>query len=763
MKGGEPMKDSTQLIVKPITADRQTKMNPSLDWAPVIGNVTNRFLEEIIPPESKEEILNSATSILSKGVSPELEKGEETGLVVGYVQSGKTMSFETVAALANDNGFRIVIIIAGISTLLLDQSSGRLQMDLGLNDSKLVRNWILLKNPSGIDDQKTIQESLDEWNDPRTPEKFKKTVLITVLKHHKWLSNLTEILKKINLERSPVLIIDDEADQASLNTEVNQLEGSATYRYLMKLREVLAHHTYLQYTATPQAPLLINIIDSLSPNFVEVLNPGENYVGGVDFFSNRSKYIKVIPDADMPTSNSDLTDPPESLFDALRIFLVGVAVGLLENGDVGNRSMLIHPSHRTVYHQTYFYWVERIFEEWKMILNDEDSPDYNELVDEYIDSYNELSKTAEQHLPEFSEILDILPVAFRNISVKEVNATSGKTPQIDWRRSYGWILVGGQAMDRGFTVEGLTVTYMPRGIGVGNADTLQQRARFFGYKRSYLDFCRIFIDDTSLRAFENYVEHEEDIREQLKSLALQNISLNDWKRNFILSPELKPCRNQVLQYGYTRSNFSDDWVAARYIYAPENIITANQDAVDNFKSTLDFEESEGHEDRTPSQLHLVCKDISLRRVINELLVKMRISGTADSERITGMLLQLSDAVLEDPEEKCDVYIMSPREPRVRSLDSSEEITLGTSRKISELFQGAHPVSPERERGRIYPGDREIKSKEKVTVQIHELDIKREKEYIARRVPVVAVWIPKRLGQSRIIQEQPYQGVSDATL
>ena len=75
--------------------------------------------------------------------------------------------------------------------------------------------------------------------------------------------------------------------------------------------------------------------------------------------------------------------------------------------------------------------------------------------------------------------------AFRNTRVLEVNARGGRTPPVDWRSAYGWILVGGQAMDRGFTVEGLTVTYMPRGIGVGNADTVQQRARFFGYKRRY--------------------------------------------------------------------------------------------------------------------------------------------------------------------------------------------------------------------------------------------------------------------------------------
>lgn len=752
------MKDTKPFIVEPITTDSPSDGNPSQKWIPVAGEVTKRFLSSVVPPESQKEIADSSVSILGKGVSPSLDRGEQTGLVVGYVQSGKTMSFETVAALANDNGFKIVIVIAGTSTALLEQSSGRLQSDLGLSDSKLIRKWVMLTNPSDYDDIKLIQGSLESWKNPS----FRKTVIITVLKHHKRLSDLTEVLKKIELANSPVLIIDDEADQASLNTEIDQIEGSATYRRIMELRDILTHYTYLQYTATPQAPLLMNIIDSLSPNFVEVLDPGENYAGGLDFFSDNSKLVKIIPSEDIPSKNNDIIGPPESLFHALRIFFVGVAVGLISTGDVGNRSMLVHPSHLRAYHQTYYNWVVSIFESWKQILEDIGSMDYDELIDEFKDSYHELSKTVSQNLPDFSKIVEYLPVAFESSNVIEVNARSGRTPQINWRNSYGWILVGGQAMDRGFTVEGLTVTYMPRGIGAGHADTLQQRARFFGYKKDYLGFCRIFIDDRSLRAFENYVEHEEDIRGQLQTIALQNTPLNDWKRIFILSPDLKPCRNQVLKYGYSRSEFSAEWIAPRSIYTSEDIIKSNQMTVKSLRSKLEFHENKGSEKRTKSQRHLVCKNVSLQMAIDELLLNLRISGTADSERNTGMLLQLSNAVQEDQSELCDVYIMSPNDRRVRSIDSSEELSIDARGKITELFQGAHPVSPLNERGKIYPGDRLIKQEDRVTIQIHELDIMKDKELVAKGVPVIAVWMPERLAQSRIIQVQPSQGDPDAT-
>ena len=117
-----------------------------INWAPKSGEETGDFLGQSgMPEEAKNKLLEDAISILSRGVPPQVENGFETGLVVGYVQSGKTMSFETVAALARDNGFHIVIVIAGTSNPLLAQSSNRLKKDLGLNDVNRGRRWVQLE------------------------------------------------------------------------------------------------------------------------------------------------------------------------------------------------------------------------------------------------------------------------------------------------------------------------------------------------------------------------------------------------------------------------------------------------------------------------------------------------------------------------------------------------------------------------------------------------------------------------------------------
>ena len=384
------MSEDTPIIFEPVSAG-----SGGGRWTPVVGSETLDFLENVVPQDSRESMCDDAISILGKGAAPTGTAGQETGLVVGYVQSGKTMSFETVAALARDNAFQIAIVIAGTSIPLLEQSTDRLRRDLRLDDPNHARRWIRFQNP--YDDGATTQalrDVLDDWRDPGTPQEYKKTVLITVLKHHRHLQNLATLVGILNMQRVPVLIIDDEADQASLNTAVAQSEESTTYRRLMALRRALPNHTYLQYTATPQAPLLISIIDSLSPNFVQVLNPGAAYVGGQDFFGDDASYVRVIPPQDVVTQDNPLSGPPESLLKALRVFMVGVTAGLLASRDIGNRSMLVHPSRRTNQHQEFYNWVRDVFEDWKRILALPDTdPDRLELIGDFRNAYDDLTGT----------------------------------------------------------------------------------------------------------------------------------------------------------------------------------------------------------------------------------------------------------------------------------------------------------------------------------------------------------------------------------
>ncbi len=720
------------------------------DNAMSIGPEGMDFLERVVPEESRDSVRDDAIAILSRGTSPKASSGSQTGLVIGYVQSGKTMSFEAVTALARDNQIQIVIVVAGTSNPLLGQSTDRLRRDLQLDDPSRARRWLQFTNPNDDDaTRQRIKNVLEEWREGDTPPEGRKTVLITVLKNFRRLAYLKELLAKVGMAGVPTLIIDDEADQASLNNAVSKASESSTYSAVMRLKDILPNHTYLQYTATPQAPLLISLIDALSPTFVRVIEPGSAYVGGREFFENR-KYIRVIPPQDVPTKNNPLSGPPDSLLQALRIFLLGVAAGLQEDGGTGNRSMLVHPSQLTVQHQEFFIWVRDAFEGWKRVLAlPEDDPDRLDLVEEFRLAYADLQETAGDALGDFDQIAKTLRRAMRETSYEQVNATGGQTPKIAWGHTYGWILVGGQAMDRGFTVEGLTVTYMPRGKGVGHADTVQQRARFFGYKRSYLGFCRVYLEQGTIDMFDAYVVHEEDVRLQLKEFQAGERSLKEWKRAFILDKRLKPCRQSVLALPYMQGEFSNKWAAPSVVNVSESILAENRAMIDAYVAKLAFTDMEGHADRTAAMRHTVSGEIPLSEALDELLSRYRVVNSLDSQEYTGLLLQIDLALEKNPDETCRIIQISPdaNPRRTRTVNEDGE--------VSNLYQGAAPVSPPTQRGKVYPGDREVRFDDQITIQLHRLDLMQETDgknrIVAVDVRVISTWVPARLAEGWLVQ------------
>ena len=726
---------------------RETDNNIYGYWQPHEGQATlalrQQALESELTEHEWENIKDEAISVLSKCVPPDAPLRQETGLVVGYVQSGKTLSFTTVAALARDNSYQMIIVIAGTSLNLRDQSTKRLEDDLDLL-ARSRRRWQHFKSSDlNEDDHIRIADVLADWQDPMVPDWERQTVLITTMKHHQHLRNLAHVLSQIDLSDVPTLIIDDEGDQASLNTLVQKGETSTTYQRILSLRKYFPHHTFLQYTATPQAPLLINLIDVLSPNFAKVLTPGAGYTGGKAFFHDESDRICLIPDSEIPTKEYPLEAPPESLLEAMRIFFLGVTAAIILEGEnlEGNRSMMVHPSHKTFQHGEYYFWVEQVRNYWLEVLDlNEDDPDRIDLVEEFRESYKSLQNTASD-LPPFEKLLTSLSRAIRKTQPREVNATGGKTPSIPWNNAYAHILVGGQAMDRGFTVEGLTVTYMPRGKGLGNADTIQQRARFFGYKRSYFGYCRVFLESGIRDAYRRYIIHEEDVRERLIGHDQTGKPLNEWKRAFFLDNQLKPTRQNVLDIDYIRVNSNARWYEPKAPHDSREAIVTNQTIVQSFCKKLSFREDEGHPERTKAQIHHIDPDVQLKDLYEELLVPFRVTRSVDSQRFTGVCLQI-DAYLEsNPKTLCTVFHMGKGEPRVRSLNNNGEIL--------RLFQGKNP-----DRGPvIYPGDRSKKTPRRVTVQIHNLELVPEVGSHILNVPALVVWLPKDLSHDSLVQDQ----------
>src|SRR5262249_37921565 len=148
---------------------------------------------------------------------------------------------------------------------LKEQSEDRLAQDLDLRNDSVARAWKHFSNPT-IRSKEEFRKALQLWANPSAPAHMRRAVLITVLKHPTHLSHLAELLEKVDLSTTRALVIDDEADQASLNTKARKGGQSPTYAVLLRIRSALLRHTFLQYTATPQANLLISIQDLLSPD-----------------------------------------------------------------------------------------------------------------------------------------------------------------------------------------------------------------------------------------------------------------------------------------------------------------------------------------------------------------------------------------------------------------------------------------------------------------------------------------------------------------
>ncbi len=674
--------------------------NANGNWQPTVGDETLALLNHLgLPQDSQQTLQNETIEILSQCGNSSQTTFSEIGLVFGYVQSGKTMSFTTLTALAKDNGYRMVIIIAGISTNLVAQSFTRLEKDLRIDDRNDMQ-WLSFRNPkrSETTTRSQIESALRNWNDPTYPPEDQQTILITVMKQKDHLPNLRELLETVNLVGVPVLIIDDEGDQHSMNTQnrrnarTGQRKMSTIHRRIVELRNAIPHHTFIQYTATPQANLFQDIMNELSPKFIQLLTPGQDYIGGRTFFEDREELTEVIDDIN---PNQFPNTAPQSLINAMMLFFLGVVKGKpLREGK--NRSMMIHPSQLTFTHAEYARFVTNIKNHFIDVLSlPNGNPDKNDLLEQFREAYNDLATTVND-LPPFEELTnDRLRHAISSTVVQSLNSTGNNRTIVDWRNSYSWILIGGQAMDRGFTVEGLTVTYMPRSVGVGNADTIQQRARFFGYKRRFLGYCRVYLDNLARNAYIEYVEHEEDMRRRLFEHKNSGRSLDEWYREVFLSSGLNLSRPNIFSNDFQRSIFGGEWSVIKTPHNEPNSIASNQNTLRDFLTNNQLATT----DRFPSI------EKPLLEVYNELLIQFRFNSDSDVGDYTALLYILEKHLEEVPEESCTIYLMS-------SFESKRFRSLNERNQIAQYFQGPNDRTA---------GLRDVKGNG-ITFQLYVLDL-----------------------------------------
>jgi hypothetical protein len=641
---------------------------------------------------TRRSIWAAADSVLAKGPLADEGRDGSTGLALGYVQSGKTTAITALVAAAADAGYRVVVALLGSTNLLLQQNEARLLAALEVGDREDYR-WVHMTNPAGAARAKELRNWLDR----------ERIVLVPVLKHAGRIDALASVLDKAGAKQMPVLVVDDEADQASLNTQVKQGSESRTYEALGRLREAVPKHLFVQFTATPYAPLLLEPDDHLRPDFVELLHPGPGYTGGREFFVDRADVVvRPIPTLDEQPSKSLPTQLPKSLTQAVASFVAGTALLTRTGAATAPVSMLVHSTQRNDVQARYHFLLQRLFRRWTVAAFDALAVDA--LPSELIAERARITSKGAADLDDV-QFLDQVRYVLREATLWLVNSTSDVN-KVDWRVAPVHVLVGGNKLDRGFTVEGLTVTYMNRPPSE-QLDTLEQRARAFGYRGDLLPYCQFFATPRTLKVLREIVDTEYDLRANLRDWLAAGHDVASWADQVgLLLPEgTRPTRQAVLT-ALAHFNQQPGWHQLRRPSLNPSDIAANGKFVERIGLLH-------AEPRDYGRLEHPTIFLGLDRVVAELLQPWRgvDVGTSPGWRHA----ELVDLLARLPEPG-PVPVILMRHPDGGPRNREWDPELG----FVNLMQGADP----RPKPGVpwYPGDRSIggvdEDPERVVVQVH---------------------------------------------
>lgn len=679
---------------------------------------------------------------------------ETTHLAVGYVQSGKTMSFTGVTALAKDNGYRVIIYLAGTKNNLLDQTQKRLRMDLIGKNGANNDYYKIHPNPTATD----IDDIVGNLEFIERP-----IVLIPILKHYDHILEVRQIFNNFEVKdlmaNETVIIIDDEADQASLNSygrrnsKYEEDSKSRTYDAILKLRADLPGNTYIQYTATPQANILISMQDLLSPKSHTLLTPGEGYVGGKLFFGKgdngdlyNGELIIEIPEKEVfHKKYNPLTEMPQSLRDALMMHTLAVAIVVkyLKVDGVNYLSMMVHPDNTIDWNKTFWQWIDTELKTWRRLMGKLDD-NYDKV--QMLKRFEQLFPSALEHYeiderPSFEEIKPLIAEVLKSKKVYLVNTAAEAQTEIQWDDYKMHILVGAEMLNRGFTVEKLATTYMPRYTkGATNADTIQQRCRFFGYKMDYIKSCRVFLPGNSIANYLNYVKHEEELRSTLASCD----SLEAAERKVLLSPSLRPTRANVLPIWVVNTRMSG--MNALQAFSSKSTIEQNDELVAKFLQDHEHDWTI-RQDTTLYRTHRWLK-LGIDDAI-QFLSNFNFKNWPDAQRKADTiryLRYLSGASGEDKVDYVYFYQMAFGAPAIeRNFDAVE-------RRLTDTQIFAGPSSAKDSTN--YPGDAKIVgSHETLTFQLYHIRLKGAELDYPKEAYTMAIYVPKELAATYTSNEQ----------
>ena len=616
-------------------------------------------------------------------------------LLVGKVQSGKTSNLEMLTAIAFDNGYNILVIYGGYDTSLLKQTTDRFKEtfdvvgDITYDDEGPAifttddSNQIL-----SIDDE--IMTDLLENNKP---------VIFVSMKRPAAMRKINALFGRLDKSKFKAFIIDDEGDQASLNTAKDKRKNaSATYKEICKMKELLDDPMYLSVTATPQANIFLDTWSRLRPDSIRLIQPGIGYDGAEIYHLYENDIIQIVSDDD----HEGLADGiiPESLWTAVRYFIVASAIKCRRATKTKDHysDMIIHAFREVSQHSNIYASICAYIKNMKDSFEYRDGDlkiylsEFKECYEKYIPSDIKASITFDSIVDDISTVVKKTKVILKN----GIGKTTQGNEKLKWHKIY----VGGDLLQRGLTFSNLITTYFTRwAIGGGNMDTNLQRARWFGYRSKYIDICKIFTTTEIAQEFTNLAEIEDDLWDQFADVENGMLNIDDI---LIQSEKTKQNPTSKQRVKYKKVAFKSRWLKQRFLVADERKIAENDAELRKLFDTVTWQSTTaGSKIAAVTARYAYFDAATLKKLINVIY------GVFDYEPFQKKAL--TDLLGQD---NIPVILMGvDKKARYRSIYEC-------GFRIKALLQGADSTVAEKI---TYIGDSGVViDKDKINIQIHRI-------------------------------------------
>ena len=635
-----------------------SKSKSEIQWAYWIRYRNHLLQNENYPKTVVDKIDEITDQTLNYLQNPEIVgPWDRRGMVVGHVQSGKTTNYSGLICKAADAGYKVIIVLTGFHNNLRTQTQIRLEeafvgYDITASDG-FSRSPIgvgkISSNPDLRVDTITNRSESGDFN-RQVANNFNinpggRPLVFVIKKNASVLRNLVKYLEHVSsdkdkdgnphISRVPLLLIDDEADQGSVDTNKMDFdvegdmdpdhEPTTLNKLIRRVLHIFSESAYVGYTATPFANIFIHN-EAESPkygqdlfprSFITTMPTPSNYIGPVKVFGLIDDdgeerqlglpIIRVISDYAasqsldekqgwMPPKHNKLHVPryegvaevPPSLREAVMAFILGCVIRDLRGQGEKHSSMLIHVTRFIEVQEKVYEQVSDLMRDFKDVLayGEEGSADiligeFNKLwKHDFVGVTKELSDEL-CPLHEWPEVSSRLRFIVQSIEVRRINGSAGDVLDYEKHKSNGLnvIAIGGDKLSRGLTLEGLAVSYFTRPSKM--YDTLMQMGRWFGYRDGFIDVCRLYAPQSLVDWFQHITDASEELRKEFVLMSEMGDTPATYGQRVQSHPVLMVTSQVKMRHGLSLTISYQGSISETIVYSRHH-----EDVDANFNSTV---------------------------------------------------------------------------------------------------------------------------------------------------------------------------------